>query len=73
MTFKTTEFDLTDDFPKSTGCEETYIADSYERAIESFVYTRKLSSGNFTHKIGPSGRVLYSGNKAWVFTKETNE
>lgn len=64
--FKATEFDL--EKGERTGVVEFYGAETVEAAVRSVFYTRSLSNGKTM--IGPTNRVVYSGNRAYVVTEE---
>lgn len=49
-----------------TGVVETYLAASVEQAVESLLYTRRLSDGKAF--IGPTGRAVYSMGALYVVT-----
>jgi hypothetical protein len=55
-----------DELGEPTGRRETYQAETVSDAVKACVYTHSLANGA-TH-VGATGRVVYSGQNAYVFT-----
>ena len=51
-----------------TGRVETYMADSLRDAVQSVLYTRRLSDGGAA--VGPNGLVVYSRQGVWFVKLE---
>jgi hypothetical protein len=64
--FRAYEFEK--DAMAMTGAVEHYTAETIDEAVQKLLYTKKLRDGDAF--IGPSGRSVYTGNRAWSVVEE---
>ena len=66
--YKATEFEVRDREIVTTGRVAYYTAPSIRAAVKQVAYTQGLSDGRT--KIGPTGRVVYTGGMGWAVTPD---
>lgn len=68
MLFKASEFKVGNNDITKTGNEEIFDAVDADEAVKKVLYMRRLTNGNAF--VGPTGRVVHSGEFGWSVTKE---